>query len=633
MTRPSPVVVDTSKCPHARLRPVPLTSVRIADSFWAARRRVLRQVTLASQYEHLETTGRIDNFRQAAGVIDLPFQGYFFNDSDVYKWLEAAAWSLTDDLNPSLTASIDALIELIRAAQDSDGYLSTYFTHERASDRWANLRDMHELYCAGHLIQAAIAHHRLTGEDRLLDVARRLADLICDRFGPEEKGKQPGVPGHEGIEMALVELWRTTGKATYLDLARYFLDARGHGLLGGQPYHQDHRPFRELERMEGHAVRALYLNAGAADIYAETGDEALLRSLGRTWERMTERQMYLSGGVGSRHGGESFGEDYELPNRRAYAESCAAIANVFWNWRMLSLYGEARYADLLERALYNAALVGFGLDGQSYFYHNPLADDGRHRRQPWFACACCPPNFARLLASLPGYLYSLTPEGLWVHLYAAGELKASLLDGRPLGIKVETEYPWEGEVTISIATEGEFALHLRIPGWCEVGARVEVNGRLIEDDPIPGTYIALHRHWRRDDSVRLSLPMPVSRVEAHPQLAENAGRIALMRGPLLYCLEEVDHPDVDLDEIALADEALLDHEFEPGVLGGVVVLRAQAESEPLEAAWSNRLYRTLAPRHPMTKRRPQRLTAIPYYAWANREAGAMRVWIRRHHAG
>lgn len=639
---PSPVVVDTSQSLYARLHPVPLTAVTLSDEFWAPRRHINRTITLPSQYHLCEETGRIDNFRRAAGKKDVPFQGRYYNDSDVYKWLEAAAWTLATDNDPTLRHMVDTVIAEIAAAQQPDGYLNTYFMFERAGQRWTNLRDMHELYCAGHLIQAAIAHYRSTGSDRLLRVARRLADHIYDVFGPEEAGKRPGTSGHAEIEMALVEMARTTGEPKYLQQAQYFLDARGQGLIGGSPYHQDHRPFRKLDRMVGHAVRAVYLNAGATDIYAETGEPALYDTLTRLWDGMTTRHLYISGGIGARYEGESFGQDYELPNARAYAETCAAIGSVMWNWRMLSLEGDARYADLLEITLYNAVLPGLALDGQAYFYQNPLADDGTHRRQPWFDCACCPPNIARLLASLPGYFYSVSEgnepaeEGIWVHLYAANTAHIPLPDGRVISLIQRTHYPWRGEVVIEVKGEGAFSLWLRIPAWCEAGAALQVNGQPFAGDLVPGTYTEVRRSWHAGDTVQLNLPMPVRGVESHPYVLENAGRVALMRGPLLYCFEQSDNPDLDLRDVVLPADVqgvelspAFTHEFRPDLLGGVVVLRAQAHTEPPDAAWADRLYRTV---RSLAKRSPGQsveVTAIPYHVWANRTAGPMQVWLRR----
>ncbi len=626
-SRTASVVVDTRRSPEARLQPVPVEAVRLDDRFWAPRRRINREITLPSQYHYCEETGRIDNFRRAAGKKQIPFQGIYFNDSDIYKWLEAAAWTLAADPDPALGAMVDAAIGEVAAAQQPDGYLDTYFMFDKAGERWTNLRDMHELYCAGHLIQAAVAHHRATGSERLLEIARRLADHICNTFGPESEGKHPGTCGHEEIEMALVELARDTGDAKYRQQARYFVDARGQGLAGGDAYHQDHKPFRELDRMVGHAVRAVYLNAGAADLVAEGADTGLRQTLERLWKHMTTRVMYVSGGIGSRYEGEAFGRDYELPSERAYAESCAAIGSAMWSWRMLALEGDARYADLLEWTLYNAILPGLSLDGQEYFYQNPLADDGSHRRQPWFGCACCPPNIARMLGSLPGYFYSVSDESIWVHLYAEGTAHITLPNGRTVELHQSARYPWDGDIAIVVEGDGAFALRLRVPGWCEETAELSVN-----DEPsgavAAGTYAELNRTWKRGDRVHLKIPMRIRRVEAHPYVAENAGRVALARGPILYCVEGADNTGLDPRDLVLARDTQTTPAFVPDLLGGVVTLRFEAETAAPGNSWQDHLYRGM---HEDKAARPdssREVVAIPYYAWANREPGPMQVWLR-----
>jgi DUF1680 family protein len=627
--RPPAVTVSTSLSPHARLRPVPLNDVQLLDEFWEPRRQINCKVTLPSQFEHIEKTGRLDNFRRAAGKIDGPFQGLYFNDSDVYKWLEAASWELVASSDPGLERMVEAAIAEVEDAQQPDGYLNTFFTYDRASERWTNLTDKHELYVAGHLIQAAVAHHRATGNERLLKVARRFADHICSVFGSEDEGKLVGTDGHEEIEMALVELYRDTGDHKYLDQARFFVDMRGHGLVSGREYHQDHKPFRDQDEIVGHVVRAVYLNCGAADLYAETGEPALLEALERLWENVTTRRMYVSGGIGSRYEGEAFGKDYELPNERAYAESCAAIGSVMWNWRMLVLGGDARYADLMEHTLYNALLPGISLDGQHYFYQNPLAGDGTHRRKPWFYCACCPPNIARLLASLPGYFYSTSGEGVWVHLYAQGEASVELDENRLIQLKQRTRYPWDGEVEIGVEGEGEFSLMLRIPSWCEEGASIRVNGEPLDEEILPGTYAEIRRAWRPGDTVLLHLPMPVRLVESHPHVTENKGKVALMRGPILYCVEQADNSGVDPRDVVLQARADFPSEFRAELLGGVTVIEASAEVVAPDKGWEGRLYRTarLEGRR-ASHGKPVRITAVPYYAWANREPGPMRVWLQ-----
>ncbi len=634
MNRQQSVVVDTSKSPHARLRPVAVGSVTIEDTFWAPRMRINREATIPSQYRQLWETGRFHNFLRVVGKYDGPFQGRFFNDSDVYKWLEAASWVLASHDDPALAQQVDEAITIVAAAQRPDGYLNTYFALERADERWTDF-DLHEMYCAGHLFQAAVAHHRATGSTRLLDVATRFADHIDATFGPPEQGKRIGTDGHPEVEMGLVELARETGEQRYLRLAQFLVDVRGHGHLGdaydrfGTKYHQDHQPFREMSEIVGHAVRAVYLNAGVADIVAETGEQALRDALHRLWDNMTTRKMYVSGGLGSRYEGESFGEDYELPNALAYTETCAAIGSVMWNWRMLLMEGDARYADLIELQLYNAMLSGVSLDGQTYFYQNPLADEGHHRRQPWFRTACCPPNVARTLASLPGYMYSVAGPEIWVHLYAASTAQIRLPDGREMTIRQRTAYPWDGAIHLAIDGLGDAALRLRIPSWCARGATVSVNGQPATTDLAPGTYAEVRRVWSPGDEICLNLPMPVRRIACHPYVAENTGRVALMRGPLLYCIEQVDHPGIDVRDLALPDSAEFQTRFDSEMLNGVTVITTTAQVCPPAPGWSSRLYQPAGDIPPQIPSRAIPLTAIPYYAWANREPGRMRVWLPR----
>jgi DUF1680 family protein len=614
-------VVDTSRSPYAKLRPVPVGATRLEDDFWAPRLELLRKATLPSQHRLLEETGRMFNFRRASGKVKGEFSGFYFNDSDVYKWLEAVGFALDYSPDEGLRDTAQGVVKEVSAAQDADGYLDTYFALERRAERWRNLRDLHELYCAGHLIQAAVAYYRATGNSELLNVATSFADNIASMFGPD---KLQGTPGHPGIEMALVELFRTTGDEAYLDLARFFLDQRGRGVIGGRAYHIDHEPFRELDEVAGHAVRSLYLNCGAADVYMETGERALWEALERLWLNMTERRMYVTGGAGARHDGEAFGADYELPSRHAYAETCAAIASVMWNWRMLLASGGAGYADVMELALYNGALSGISLDGENYFYVNPLADRGGHRRQPWFPCACCPPNIARLLASLPGYLYCVSDDGLWVHLYARSTARTAL-DGTQFVIVQETDYPWDGEITIVLdpEKEKEFALRLRIPGWCRK-PEIQINGEPAGIVVEPGSYAELRRAWEKGDEVRLSLPMRVERIMSNPLVLENADRMALKHGPIVYCLEQADNPEADIWDIALSRNGQLNAVFRTDILGGVVII--QGEAYAVEASFDGELYRPMA--EARARRRQIEFTAIPYYAWANREPGPMIVWAR-----
>jgi hypothetical protein len=620
-------VANTSHSPYAKLHPVSIGKVRLEDSFWAPRLKMLGEVTLPTQYRIIEETGRLSNFRRVVGKEGGDFQGRFFNDSDVYKWIEAAAFYLAYSYDEKLSGLVAQVIEDVISAQDRDGYLNSYFTFERRKDRWTNLKDMHELYCAGHLMQAAVASYCATGERHLLDAACKFADHISSIFGV---GKRHGTSGHPEVEMGLVELYRTTGKQTYLELARFFLNDRGKGLVGGDSYHIDHKPFRELTEIVGHAVRSLYLNCGATDIYLETGEKQIWDSLLRLWCSMTERKMYITGGVGARYLEESFGDDYELPNYRAYAETCAAIANVMWNWRMLLATGNARFADIMELALFNGVLSGISLDGKNYFYVNSLADRGKHRRQRWFSCACCPPNIARTLASLPGYLYSVSDEGIWVHLYVQSVASIDI-EGKMVTLKQHTNYPWHGEVDISLRPEIEasFSLYLRIPGWCRK-AKIYVNNQEAETKIRLGEYVEIHRVWRPDDHVKLSLSMPVEKLISHPHVLENTDKVALKRGPIVYCIEQADNLDFDVWNMVLPLDSPLKTEWMQELLNGVTVIQGEALTIETES-FKNRLYQSVT--DISLKARKIQFKAIPYYAWANRKPGPMMVWMRYDHSG
>jgi hypothetical protein len=635
----TPVVVDTTRSPHATLQPTPISAVTLTDAFWGPRRGVNRRVMIPAQQKLCEDTGRIDNLRIAAGQKQGEFEGFFFNDSDVYKLLEAISWQLASGPDAELDALADDLIAVIAAAQQPDGYLNSYFMGKLAGERFKNF-DLHEMYCAGHLFQAAVAHHRSTGKTSLLHVALRLADHLCERFGPEDLGKQFGTDGHPEVEMALVELYRVIGERRYLDQALYFVGARGAGRLGNPfnfqkpDYHQDHVPFRDLSRLEGHAVRAVYLNCGAADILAETGEVALREALERMWGSMVTRQMYIHGGLGPRYENEGFGRDFELPNARAHAETCASIANVMWNWRMLLLTGEPRFADMIEMALYNSVASGVSLDGAGYFYQNPLSDDGGHRRQTWFPVACCPANVSRTLAALPGYIYTVAAQGIGVHLYMANTATLALPGGYIVRLEQHTAYPWSGEVRVRIAENASgasFTLKLRVPAWCDVGedgCSATLNGQPISAEVVPGTYLALTRAWAAGDEVALHLPMPACRVECNPLVPENQGRVAIRRGPLLYCAEAVDHAGADVRHLAIAPDEAITALHEPGLLGGVTVLKTRGALTAPESAWGDHLYRPRSPQAAQGISQPLAVTLIPYYAWANRDPGPMQVWLR-----
>lgn len=624
----------------------------IEGGFWAERRRVNAQISLAEGPARLEQAGNLANFRAAAALrtgganapsaSDTGFSGDFqFQDSDVYKWLEAACWQLADTPAEALAADVEAVVELIAAAQREDGYLHTYY-QLGGGVPWTELGWGHELYCAGHLIQAAVAHHRATGSDRLLDVARRLADHIDSVFGP---GKQVDtVCGHPEVETALVELHRTTDEKRYLDLARYFLERRGHGTLSsgadrghdrdpGPEYWQDHTPIRAADEVTGHAVRQLYLLAGAADLAAETGDTELRTALERLWRDMVTTKTYLTGAVGSRHDWEAFGDAHELPADRAYAETCAAIASIHFSWRMALLTGEARYSDLVERTLFNGFLAGAGLDGRTWLYVNPLhrrarsherPGDQTAHRTPWFRCACCPPNVMRLLAALPHYMATTDDSGLRLHQYATG-----LYGGDGLTVRVTTEYPWDGTVTVTVEHAPSTlprTLSLRLPAWC-ADHTLTVNGTTVEGEAEAG-WLTVTRAFTPGDTVRLDLAMP-ARLTAPPARVDAVrGCAAVERGPLVYCLEQTDQPDrLDPDGVAVVPDASLTVRSRPELLGGVNTVSVTGSLLPAEdpsADWPYPPYASAASGEP---RESVELTAVPYYAWANREAGAMRVWL------
>ena len=614
-----------------KLQPPPLKAVMIDDTFWSERRRVNRDVTLAAQYKQCETTGRI----AALSLAPVPEQHYFW-DSDVAKWLEAAAYSLETDPDLDREKLVDSTISLLQAAQQPDGYLNTYFTTVVPEQRWVNLRDYHELYCAGHLMEAGVAHYAATGKTTLLDVVRRYADYIGTVFGTEP-GQKRGYCGHEEIELALVKLADATGDPKYRELAQYFVDERGRSphyfdaealARGDDPadfhqksyeYNQSHEPVREQTRVTGHAVRGIYLYAAMADLAATETAGTLKRACENIWDHLTTRQMYVTGGVGGFASNEGYGADFDLPNLTAYAETCAAVGLVFWASRLANLDCDSRYADVMETALYNGVLSGVSLDGTRFFYENPLASTGAHHRQDWFGCACCPPNIARLLASLGAYVYGQSETDLAVHLYVQGRAELSVA-GQAVTLTQTTEYPWDGRISLQVAPEraAPFRLRLRLPAWCESPA-VSLNGAAVTLIVERG-YAVLEREWQPGDTITLDLPMPPQRVYADPRVRANLGRVALRRGPIVYCLEAADNgPDLDL--LTLPRDADLTAEPAPDLLGGVVVLRGTARR--LSSDTESGLYRTEPPRS-----EPAPITAIPYCAWDNRAPGEMLVWIR-----
>ncbi len=612
--------------PQAVLHPVPVRAVRLGAGFWQDRRRVNVERSIPTMLELLEQHGTVDNFRRLTGRSKAARQGPLYTDSDLYKWIEAAAFVLQSDANPQLQATVDRLIGEVAAAQEPSGYINTYYSGDRAAVRFAEMQRSHELYCLGHLIQAGIAYYRATGNRSLMDIGTRFADYLAENFGPS---KRPLLTGHPELELALVELYRTTGTRSYLDLAGYLLSGvereRLHLKESDIRYMFSGVPFTSRTVFEGHAVRAMYASSGAADYYAETGDPAYRQTLETLWRDLSTRKMYITGGVGSRAQGEAFGEPYELPNAQAYTESCAAIGNMMWNFRLLSISGEARFADMLERALYNGVNSGMSLSGTLYCYRNPLASNGEKIRNEWYDTICCPPNIQRTLASLPGYFYATRRDGLAVNLYHNSTLDWHLEDGTPLKLEQKTDYPWSGEVqlTVTPASPSEFTLYLRIPAWSRRTVAT-VNGAAASNGS-PGQYLALRRKWAAGDRIVLSLEMAPRLTAANPRIAEDAGKVAVERGPLVYCLEGLDQPGPLPDLAFTKPEAGFESAFRADFLGGVLTLRHAGEVtqkpladdplyEPLENAQQRRW-------------KPVVLTLIPYYTWANREPGAMTVWI------
>jgi DUF1680 family protein len=601
------------------LTPLPFPAVRLADDFWGPRIDTNRTVTIAANLRQCEVTGRIKNFAVAGKLVPGKHQGLLFNDSDVYKVIEGIAYTLTSKRDAALQKQADAIIEQIAAAQQPDGYLNTYYTLAKPKERWRNIGHGHELYCAGHLIEAAIAYEQATGKRKLLDVARKFADHIARTFGP---GKRYETSGHEEIELALVKLYRATGERKYLDLAKFFLDVRGttgpkegvrlRKLFGD--YAQDHMPLRKQKEVVGHAVRAMYLYCGMADVAGLAGDRSLVTPLERIWHDVVERKMYVTGGIGPSAHNEGFTVPYDLPNDTAYAETCAAIGMALWNHRLFLMSGDGKYADVLEREVYNGLLSGVSLSGDRFFYTNPLASVGRHQRVGWFDCPCCPTNLVRYLPGMGERAYAHRGNGVWSVLYMGGRATVPLTAGK-VELVQKTRYPWDGDVTLTLQPAKPFAfdLHLRIPGWCRSGWSVSVNGTPVKDAKAQRGYVKLARTWKRGDVVKLHLPMPVERVHAHPKVKADVGRVALQRGPVVFCLEGVDNAG-RVRNLCLPPEAKVTAEFRKDLLGGVVALKGSALA---------------VTRGEGGKRvtRPVTFQAVPYYAWANRKPGQMIVWL------
>lgn len=628
-------VLNLSKTPNAKLHSVPVSAVTINEGFWSGRRKTNVERSIPTMLELLEEHGILDNFRRLSGRKDVKRRGPLYTDSDIYKWMESVAFVLDSGRNPELEATFDRITDEIVAAQEPSGYLNTYYQDDRKGLRFTEMDRGHELYCLGHMIQAGVAYYRATGKRKLLDAGIRFADYLIRDFGP---GKRPLLAGHPEIELASIELYRTTGEKKYLDLAGYILNGDGERLKlrpNQLTYMFSGKPFPERTVMEGHAVRVGYACAGATDYYLETGDSAYKATLDRLWNDMVSSKMYITGGIGSRSAGEAFGDPYELPNAKAYTESCAAIANMMWNWRMLAASADAKYTDVIELALYNSINSGMSLEGTMYCYRNPLeltTDAAKSIRNPWYDTTCCPPNLERILASLPGYFYSTSREGLYVHLFDNNELQWKLEDGTGLKVKQTTKYPWDGTVQFAVSPSQpkEFTLFVRIPGWSKA-TQVQVAGARWSTPAKAGEYLAIRRKWNPGDTVQLTLDMKPQVLVSHPRVMDNQGRAAVKRGPLVYTLEQTDQPEgVSVLEAGfkLTAEPAKDFtaEFKPGLLGGITILRHKGVTAAKPFAdlplylpiqnWDDRPGRSVD------------LILIPYYTFLNRGPAAVQVWSK-----
>ena len=584
-----------------KITPVNFSEVKIIDNFWSPRLKNHKDVTLGVCIDQIENqTGRIRNFENAA-LKQGTHSGIYFDDSDVYKALEGMAYSLQNNPDPVLEAKCDEWIAKFAAAQEKDGYINTYYTLTGLDKRWTEM-DKHEMYCAGHMIEAGVAYYNVTGKRNLLDVCIKMADHMMTQFGP---GKRDWVPGHEEIELALVKLYQATGEKKYLDFSEWLLDERGKGLgaNNGEPwdaaYHQDDKPVREMTGIAGHAVRAMYLYCGMADVAAYTGDQGYIDALNRLWDDVVLRNMYITGGIGQSAHNEGFTEDYSLPNLTAYCETCASVGMVYWNWRMNQFTGDSKYVDVMERSMYNGALAGISLNGDRFFYVNPLESLGDHHRKAWYGCACCPSQICRFLPSIGNYIYGVSNDAVWVNLYIGNQ--ASVKYGnKDMTLTQETNYPWEGAVKITIGTKSPVnaEMRLRIPGWCK-SYTIKVNGAEVKPQ-IESGYAVLPGKWSDGDAIELNMDMPVEVVAADPRTKEDEGMRAIQRGPIVYCIEEADNKD-GFDDLKISENADFTTAFEKDLLNGVVTIDAKVGDQTLKY--------------------------IPYYSWDNREAGKMKVWV------
>jgi len=634
-------VTKSAYSPYYKLENVDPSSVRWTTGFWAEKFDLCQKTIIPNMRRAMdipENGAVFKNFYIAAGLEDGTHMGTNWSDGDCYKWLEAVAhvYSVTSD--KELDRIMDELIEVIGKAQDADGYLSTQIQLTN-KERWQAIGH-HELYNMGHLLTAACVHHRVTSKDSFLNIAKKLGDYLYTIFQP-----RPAQLAHYGFNpsniMGLVDLYRATGDRRYLELAGIFVDMRGSG-AGGSDQNQDRVPLRRETEAVGHAVTATYLYCGAADVYAETGEKVLLEALERIWNDVITHKIYITGGVGALHQGtserwdpihEAFGLKYQLPNATAYNETCANIGNAMWNWRMLRITGEAKYADVMERVLYNSMLSAVSIDGKHFFYTNPLRWYGSEHHllsqdtlSRWYTykCYCCPPNLARSIAGLHEWAYSLSAEGVWVNLYGGNSLETKLADGSPLKLTQETRYPWNGQITITIQeiTNKAYGVMLRIPAWAD-GAEIKINGEAAGVKAEAGTYAAIEREWSSGDTIELMLPMEVRLLKAHPKVEEARNQVAIMRGPVVYCLESVDLPDgVGVAEVHIPRDVGLTPRYDQGLLGGVTVLEGEA-CRIRGGEWDGKLYHNIDD----GSIEQVLIMLIPYYAWANRGISEMTVWM------
>lgn len=592
---------DIKEQPLKMIEQIDFSHVKINDNFWSPRLSKHVSATLPVCIDQIENqTGRIRNFENAAKG-EGEHSGIFFDDSDVYKALEGMAYSLINNPDPELEKKADEWIDKFAAAQQPDDYINTFYTLTGLDKRWTNM-DKHEMYCAGHMIEAGVAYYQATGKRKLLDVCIRMTDHMMSQFGP---GKRHWVPGHEEIELALVKLYQTTQEQKYLDFAYWLLEERGHGhgTMGDEGkwdpvYYQDIVPVRRLTDISGHAVRCMYLYCGMADVAALKNDTGYIAAIDRLWDDVVHRNMYITGGIGSSRDNEGFTEDYDLPNLDAYCETCASVGMVLWNQRMNQLTGDSKYIDVLERSLYNGALAGISLGGDRFFYVNPLESKGDHHRQEWYGCACCPSQLSRFLPSIGNYIYASSDDALWVNLYIGntGQIRIGETD---ILLTQETDYPWDGSVKLTISTSQplEKEIRLRIPNWCKT-YDLSINGKRINVSEEKG--YAVIKDWKSQDVIALDMDMPVEIVAADPHVKENFGKRVIQRGPLVYCMEEIDNPEY-FDQIQLSPSTTFQTAFVSDILNGIKTIK--------------------------TNGRAQSATFIPYYAWDNRKAGKMRVWI------